>query len=188
LAVYGTAVLLGQDKVRVLTALSKLTSVEGRFEYIKSIDGITAIVDYAHTPDALLNVLSTIKEIRTGNEQLITVVGCGGDRDAAKRPEMARIAASMSDRVVLTSDNPRSEEPEAIIREMQAGIDPVLAKKTLSITDRREAIRTACALAKSGDIILVAGKGHEKYQEIKGVKHPFDDLNELKEIFNLQRS
>lgn len=187
-AVYSTAVLLGQDKVRVLTFLSKLRSVDGRFEHIKSPEGITAIVDYAHTPDALKNVLETIKEIRTGNEQVITVVGCGGDRDAGKRPEMAAIAAELSTRVILTSDNPRSENPETIIAQMAAGIDGVHHKKTLSITDRREAIRTACALAASGDIILIAGKGHEKYQEINGVKYPFDDLQEIKQTFNLQGS
>jgi UDP-N-acetylmuramoyl-L-alanyl-D-glutamate--2,6-diaminopimelate ligase len=188
LAVYAVAVLMGQDKVNTLTALSTLRSVEGRFQYLQSADKITAIVDYAHTPDALLNVLRTINELRTGNEQVITLVGCGGDRDATKRPEMARIACEMSDRVILTSDNPRSEDPEEIIREMKAGVDAVNNKKVLAITDRREAIRTACALSQSGDIILVAGKGHEKYQEIKGVKHPFDDMQELKETFNLQGS
>jgi UDP-N-acetylmuramoyl-L-alanyl-D-glutamate--2,6-diaminopimelate ligase len=184
LAVYGTAILLGEDKIRVLTAMSNLRSVEGRFQYLKSEEGVTAIVDYAHTPDALLNVLNTIRDIRTGNEQVITVVGCGGDRDKAKRPEMARIAASMSDKVILTSDNPRSEDPAQIIQEMRAGVDPADSRKVLYITDRREAIRTASMMSKSGDIILVAGKGHEKYQEIKGVKHPFDDMAELTEIFN----
>jgi UDP-N-acetylmuramoyl-L-alanyl-D-glutamate--2,6-diaminopimelate ligase len=162
--------------------------VEGRFQYIQSADKITAIVDYAHTPDALENVLKTISELRSGNEQVITLVGCGGDRDATKRPEMARIACEMSDKVILTSDNPRSEEPEEIIRQMKEGVDAVNYKKVLSITDRREAIRTACALSKPGDIILIAGKGHEKYQEIKGVKHPFDDMQEVKETFNLQGS
>jgi UDP-N-acetylmuramoyl-L-alanyl-D-glutamate--2,6-diaminopimelate ligase len=184
LAVYGTAILLGEDKIRVLTALSNLRSVEGRFQYVKSDEGVTAIVDYAHTPDALVNVLNTIRDIRTGNEQVITLVGCGGDRDKAKRPEMARIAASMSDKVILTSDNPRSEDPAQIIQEMRAGVDPADSRKVLCITDRREAIRTASMMGKSGDIILVAGKGHEKYQEIKGVKHPFDDMAELTEIFN----
>ncbi|MEX1187653.1 MAG: UDP-N-acetylmuramoyl-L-alanyl-D-glutamate--2,6-diaminopimelate ligase [Bacteroidia bacterium] len=187
-AVYATAILLGQDKLRVLTGISKLRSVEGRFEYIKSPGNVTAIVDYAHTPDALENVLETIKEIRTGNEQVITVVGCGGDRDAGKRPEMARIATELSNRVILTSDNPRTENPDEIIKQMQAGVEALHVKKTLSITDRREAIRTACALAQSGDIILIAGKGHEKYQEINGVKHLFDDLREIKETFNLQGS
>jgi UDP-N-acetylmuramoyl-L-alanyl-D-glutamate--2,6-diaminopimelate ligase len=188
LAVYGVAVLLGQDKVNTLTALSTLSSVEGRFQYVQSDNKITAIVDYAHTPDALENVLRTVAELRTGNEQVITLVGCGGDRDAAKRPEMARIACELSDKVILTSDNPRSEEPDEIIRQMKVGVDAVNAKKVLAITDRREAIRTACALSKPGDIILVAGKGHEKFQEIKGVKHPFDDMQEVKETFNLQGS
>ena len=188
LAVYSVAILMGQDKVNTLTALSTLRSVEGRFQYIQSADKITAIVDYAHTPDALENVLKTISELRSGNEQVITLVGCGGDRDATKRPEMARIACEMSDKVILTSDNPRSEEPEEIIRQMKEGVDAVNYKKVLSITDRREAIRTACALSKPGDIILIAGKGHEKYQEIKGVKHPFDDMQEVKETFNLQGS
>ncbi|MDQ3190891.1 MAG: UDP-N-acetylmuramoyl-L-alanyl-D-glutamate--2,6-diaminopimelate ligase [Bacteroidota bacterium] len=185
LAVYGTAMLLGQDKLKVMTALSSLESVEGRFQYLKSKSNITAVVDYAHTPDALMNVLKTIKEIRTGNEQVITVVGCGGDRDAAKRPVMAEIAADYSDKVILTSDNPRSEEPDAIIAEMRKGINAVNFKKTLAITDRLEAIKTACTFAKPGDIILVAGKGHEKYQEIKGVKHPFDDMEIIKDTFIL---
>ena len=183
LAVYCTAVLLKQDATHVLTALSTLNSVEGRFQYIKSDTGIIGIVDYAHTPDALKNVLETIKGIRTGNEQVISVVGCGGDRDAAKRPVMAKIACQFSNKVILTADNPRSEDPEEILNQMQAGIDPVDAKKTLRISDRREAIKTACSLAKQGDIILVAGKGHEKYQEIKGVKQPFDDFEILKETF-----
>jgi UDP-N-acetylmuramoyl-L-alanyl-D-glutamate--2,6-diaminopimelate ligase len=180
LAVYSTAVLLKQDKTNVLTALSTLNAVEGRFQQIKSTTGIIGIVDYAHTPDALKNVLETIKDIRTGNEQVITIVGCGGDRDAAKRPIMARIACDLSTRVILTSDNPRSEDPEEILNQMQKGIDPVDMKKTMRITDRKEAIRTACTFAKPGDIILIAGKGHENYQEIKGVKHPFDDFEILK--------
>ncbi|MGZ3866694.1 MAG: UDP-N-acetylmuramoyl-L-alanyl-D-glutamate--2,6-diaminopimelate ligase [Bacteroidia bacterium] len=183
LAVYTVAVLLKQDPTNVLTALSTLNSVEGRFQYIKSENGIIGIVDYAHTPDALKNVLETIKGIRTGNEQVITLCGCGGDRDSAKRPVMAQIACKYSTKVILTSDNPRSEDPEEILNQMQKGIDPVDAKKTLRITDRKEAIKTACSLAKQGDIILVAGKGHEKYQEIKGVKHPFDDFEILKETF-----
>jgi len=182
LAVYTTAVLLKQDSVNILTALSTLNAVEGRFQYLKSENGIIGIVDYAHTPDALKNVLETIKGIRTGNEQVITLVGCGGDRDAAKRPVMAQIACKFSNKVILTSDNPRSEDPEEILNQMQKGIDPVEAKKTLRISDRREAIKTACSLARQGDIILLAGKGHEKYQEIKGVKHPFDDYEILKEI------
>lgn len=183
LVVYSIAILLKQDKVQVLTTLSNLNSVEGRFQYIKSKNGIVAIVDYAHTPDALKNVLETIKDIRTGNEQVITLVGCGGDRDSAKRPIMAQIACEYSNKVVLTSDNPRSEDPEDILNQMQAGINPVEMKKTLRISDRKEAIRTAVAFAKEGDIILIAGKGHEKYQEIKGVKHPFDDFEIVKENF-----
>lgn len=183
LAVYATAVLLKQDKDQVLIALSNLDSVEGRFQYVKSQSGIIAIVDYAHTPDALKNVLETIKDIRSGNEQVITVVGCGGDRDTTKRPIMAQIACDYSSRVIFTSDNPRTEDPEEILNQMQAGINPVDAKKTLRISDRREAIKTACSFAKNGDIILVAGKGHEKYQEIKGVKHPFDDFEIVKENF-----
>lgn len=181
LAVYATAVLLKLDKTNILTALSNLNSVEGRFQYVKSPNGIIGIVDYAHTPDALKNVLETIKDIRTGNEQVITLVGCGGDRDSAKRPVMAAIACEYSNKVILTSDNPRSEDPEEILNQMQKGVNPVDVKKTLRITDRKEAIRTACTLGNAGDIILIAGKGHEKYQEIKGVKHPFDDLEILKE-------
>jgi UDP-N-acetylmuramoyl-L-alanyl-D-glutamate--2,6-diaminopimelate ligase len=184
LVVYAISQLLKQDKVQVLTTLSNLNSVEGRFQYIKSNTGIVAIIDYAHTPDALKNVLETIKDIRTGTEQVITLAGCGGDRDAAKRPVMAQIACEYSNKVILTSDNPRSENPEDILNEMQAGISPVDAKKTLRISDRKEAIRTAVAFAKEGDIILIAGKGHEKYQEIKGVKHPFDDFEIVKELFN----
>jgi len=184
LVVYAVSQLLKQDKVQVLTTLSNLNSVEGRFQYIKSKTGIVAIVDYAHTPDALKNVLETIKDIRTGNEQVITLAGCGGDRDAAKRPIMAQIACEYSNKVILTSDNPRSENPEDILNQMQAGINPADAKKTLRISDRKEAIRTAVAFAKEGDIILIAGKGHEKYQEINGVKHPFDDFEIVKEIFN----
>jgi len=181
LAVYATAIELGAEPGEALTALSKLHAVEGRFQYFKTAEGITAIVDYAHTPDALKNVLNTIHEIRTGNEKVITVVGCGGDRDKEKRPVMAKIAASMSDKTVFTSDNPRSEDPEQIIRDMQQGIDPSLSRKVLSITNRREAIRTACTMAQPGDILLVAGKGHEKYQEIQGVKHDFDDMQVLRE-------
>ena len=181
LAVYAAAVLLKQDKTNVLTALSNLNSVEGRFQYVKSEHGVIGIVDYAHTPDALKNVLETIKDIRTGNEQVITLVGCGGDRDNAKRPVMAAIACEYSNKVILTSDNPRSEDPESILDQMQKGVSPSDARKTLRITDRKEAIKTALSLSKAGDIILVAGKGHEKYQEIKGVKHPFDDFEILKE-------
>jgi UDP-N-acetylmuramoyl-L-alanyl-D-glutamate--2,6-diaminopimelate ligase len=181
LAVYATAVLLKLDKTNILTALSNLNSVEGRFQYVKSPSGIIGIVDYAHTPDALKNVLETIKDIRTGNEQVITLVGCGGDRDSAKRPVMAAIACEYSNKVILTSDNPRSEDPEEILNQMQKGVNPVDVKKTLRITDRKEAIRTACTLVNAGDIILIAGKGHEKYQEIKGIKHAFDDVEILKE-------
>lgn len=185
LAVYATAVLLKEDKTNVLTTLSSLSSVEGRFQYVRTDNGIIGIVDYAHTPDALVNVLKTIGDIRTGNEQVITVVGCGGDRDVAKRPLMAKIACDLSNKVILTSDNPRSEEPAAIIKDMQKGVDAVNNKKTISITERSEAIKTACSLAKPGDIVLVAGKGHEKYQEVKGVKHAFDDMEVLKENLKL---
>jgi UDP-N-acetylmuramoyl-L-alanyl-D-glutamate--2,6-diaminopimelate ligase len=181
LAVYATAVLLKQNTTNILTALSNLNPVEGRFQYVRSPKGVIGIVDYAHTPDALKNVLETIKDIRTGNEQVITLVGCGGDRDSAKRPVMAAIACEYSSKVILTSDNPRSEDPEEILNQMQKGINPADAKKTLRITDRREAIKAACSFSGKGDIILIAGKGHEKYQEIKGVKYDFDDLEILKE-------
>lgn len=179
LSVYGAALELKEEKLQILTTLSNLHSPDGRFQFIKTENNILGIVDYAHTPDALDNVLSTIHELRTGNEKLVTLVGCGGDRDKTKRPEMARIAAEGSDKVILTSDNPRSEEPQAIIDDMKAGLDPVLKKKAVTIIDRAEAIRTACMLVQPGDIILVAGKGHEKYQEIKGVKHDFDDMEVL---------
>ncbi|RBL92653.1 UDP-N-acetylmuramoyl-L-alanyl-D-glutamate--2,6-diaminopimelate ligase [Chitinophaga flava] len=186
LAVYGAAVLLGKDKTSVLRALSDIQGAEGRFDYIVSAhDQIIAIVDYAHTPDALKNVLATIKNLRKGHEQVITVVGCGGDRDTAKRPVMAAVAADSSDRVIFTSDNPRSEDPDAIIREMEAGVPVHQKKRVISITDRKEAIKTALTLAGKEDIILVAGKGHEKYQEIKGVKHPFDDKQVLEEVMKL---
>lgn len=182
LLVYSIAILLKENKTNVLTAISNLSSVEGRFQFIKNKQNIVGIVDYAHTPDALKNVLKTIQDIRTGNEKVITVIGCGGDRDALKRPIMAEIACSMSDKVILTSDNPRSEDPQAIVDEMKKGVDPSSARKTLSILDRKEAIKTACSLAASNDIILIAGKGHEKYQDIKGVKFPFDDMQELQEV------
>ncbi|WP_207534631.1 UDP-N-acetylmuramoyl-L-alanyl-D-glutamate--2,6-diaminopimelate ligase [Desertivirga arenae] len=185
LAVYGTAMLLEQDGTKVLTILSRLSGAEGRFDYITSPDGVIGIIDYAHTPDAVQNVLSTIQNIRKGTEQVITIIGCGGDRDRTKRPVMAQVASEWSDKVILTSDNPRSEEPEAILEEMEAGLTLTNRKKVLTIADRREAIRTACHLAKAGDIILLAGKGHEKYQEIKGVKYPFDDKAILTEQFNL---
>lgn len=186
LAVYATAILLNADREQVLTTLSTMNSVEGRFEYIRSQDDVTGIVDYAHTPDALQNVLSTIHNIRNGGESIITVVGCGGDRDAAKRPVMAKIACEMSEKVILTSDNPRSEEPEEILKEMMKGVELMYQRKVLSIVNRREAIKTANMLAQPGDIILVAGKGHEKYQEIKGVRHHFDDKEELAAFFVLR--
>lgn len=186
LAVFGAAVLLGDDKDAVLAALSNLQGAEGRFDYIVSKnDRIIGIVDYAHTPDALINVLATIKNLRQGHEQIITVVGCGGDRDTTKRPIMGEVAAEHSDKAIFTSDNPRSEDPSAIIREMEAGVNVAQRKKTLSITDRHEAIKTAVSLAKPEDIILIAGKGHEKYQEIHGVKHPFDDKQVLRELLEL---
>lgn len=185
LAVYAVARLLGQDEMAVLTQISTLSPPEGRFQYLKSANDITAIVDYAHTPDALKNVLNTIKDIRTGNEKVITVVGCGGDRDKGKRPLMAAIACDLSDKVVITSDNPRSEEPEQIIREMMGGVEPDQMKKVMTLTNRREAIRAACMMAEGGDIILIAGKGHEKYQEIKGEKFHFDDLEEVQKSFKL---
>lgn len=186
LAVYGAAVLLEEDKDRVLAALSIIQGAEGRFDYIISKNQrVIGIVDYAHTPDALLNVLATIKNLRQGHEQIITVVGCGGDRDTAKRPVMGEVAAEHSDKVIFTSDNPRSEEPGEIIRQMEAGVAVHQRKKTISIADRREAIKTACSFANQEDIILVAGKGHEKYQEISGVKHPFDDKQVLQEMFEL---
>ena len=185
LAVYAAGVLLGEDAMKVLTILSNATPVEGRFEYITSSGHITGIVDYAHTPDALQNVLTTIRDIRTGNEQVITVVGCGGDRDSAKRPIMARLACELSDKVILTSDNPRSEDPQDILDQMKKGVPIHHQSRALMVADRREAIRVACSMAKPGDIILVAGKGHEKYQEIKGVRHPFDDKQVLNETFKM---
>lgn len=185
LAVYGAAVLLGQDKESVLKVLSRLSGAEGRFDYFISSNKVIGIVDYAHTPDAIQNVLSTIKDIRKGNEQVITVIGCGGDRDKTKRPVMATVACDWSDKVILTSDNPRSEEPDQIIRDMQSGITPDQQRKAFAITDRKEAIKAACHLAQPDDIILLAGKGHEKYQEIKGIKYPFDDKQILAEQFKL---
>nr|WP_090699331.1 UDP-N-acetylmuramoyl-L-alanyl-D-glutamate--2,6-diaminopimelate ligase [Daejeonella rubra] len=185
LAVYAAALLLEQDRLKVLTSLSRLSGAEGRFDYMISPSGIIGIVDYAHTPDAVQNVLSTIQDIRKGTEQVITVIGCGGDRDKTKRPIMAQVACDWSNKVILTSDNPRTEVPEQIIRDMEAGVMPQNKRKALSITDRKEAIRTACHLAKPGDIIVVAGKGHEKYQDIGGVKLPFDDKEILTEFLNL---
>jgi UDP-N-acetylmuramoyl-L-alanyl-D-glutamate--2,6-diaminopimelate ligase len=184
LAVYGVSQLLEEDQIEVLRIISNLDSVEGRFQYFRSTSGITAIVDYAHTPDALENVLHTVANIRKGSEQVLTVVGCGGDRDSEKRPKMAAIACKMSDRVILTSDNPRSEDPQHILNQMMEGVESQFFKKTLTIPDRKEAIKTAISLANKGDILLIAGKGHEKYQEIKGVKYDFDDLRILKELFN----
>jgi len=183
LAVFGVSQELGEDETEVLTVLSQLESVDGRFEYIRSEGGVIAIVDYAHTPDALDNVLRTIENIRTKNETVYTVVGCGGDRDKAKRPVMASIACDRSDKVILTSDNPRSEDPNSIINEMMEGVDGLNFKKTLSIVDREQAIKTAASMAEKDDIILIAGKGHEKYQEIDGVRHDFDDLKTIKELF-----
>lgn len=185
LSAYATGVLLGYDKMEVLTALSSINPVAGRFQYVISPDQVTAIIDYAHTPDALKNVLKTVEDIRTRNEEVITVVGCGGNRDATKRPEMARIACKFSDRVIFTSDNPRNEDPEAIIQDMQAGVEPQDYRKTNVIVNRKEAIKMACSIARKGDIILIAGKGHEKYQEIKGERFPFDDLAIVNDTFKL---
>lgn len=183
LAVYAAAMLLDQDRSKVLVSLSKLSGAEGRFDYIVAPNKVIGIVDYAHTPDAVQNVLSTVHDIRKGNEKVITVIGCGGDRDKSKRPVMAKVASEWSDKVILTSDNPRSEDPGQIIKDMEAGIDPAFKRHTVSIADRREAIKTACLFAQPGDIILLAGKGHEKYQEINGVKNHFDDMEELENQF-----
>jgi len=182
-AVFGTAVLLGQDEIEVLRIISSLHSVSGRFETLHSPAGFTAIVDYAHTPDALTNVIDTINQILQGNGRLITVVGCGGNRDKGKRPMMAREAVNGSWKAILTSDNPRFEEPQDILNDMLAGLDVVDKAKSLTIVDRREAIRTACALAQPGDVVLVAGKGHEDYQIIQGVKYHFDDKEVVRECF-----
>ncbi len=182
LAIYAVAVELGIEQFEALRLLSELESVSGRFQFIVSDSKITAIVDYAHTPDALENVLQTIENIRTKNEQLITVVGCGGDRDKTKRPVMANIASTLSDKAIFTSDNPRTENPEIIIQEMEKGVEPQNFKKTISILDRKQAIKTACQLANPNDIILIAGKGHETYQEINGVKYDFDDLQIVTEL------
>lgn len=184
-AIYAVAILLLQEKTQTLTLLSGLDAAEGRFESIKDDKNIVAIIDYAHTPDALKNVLSTINQIQQGSGKVITVVGAGGDRDKTKRPEMAKIAADMSSRVILTSDNPRSENPETIINEMAAGIDISKKQKVLIIENRKEAIKTAYALASAGDIILIAGKGHEKYQDIKGIKYPFDDKQIIKDLMKM---
>ena len=185
LSVYAVANQFGFEDYEVLTALSMLTAAEGRFQYFQSQEKITAIVDYAHTDDALKNVISTINNIRKNTEQLITVIGCGGNRDKTKRPLIAQVACNLSNQVILTADNPRSENPDAIIEDMLAGLDSVQQKKVLVITDRKQAIKTACRLANANDIVLVAGKGHEKYQEINGEKFPFDDLEELKQSLNI---
>ncbi|MBS1626334.1 MAG: UDP-N-acetylmuramoyl-L-alanyl-D-glutamate--2,6-diaminopimelate ligase [Bacteroidetes bacterium] len=185
LAVYGAAVCLHQKPDDVLTALSLLTGAEGRFDYIISKQLIIGIIDYAHTPDALENVLMTIKKLRKGHEKIITVVGCGGDRDKTKRPIMAQTACDLSDKVILTSDNPRTENPLEIIADMEHGLTTAAKKKYISISDRKEAIKTAVSLANAEDIILIAGKGHEKYQDVNGIKHPFDDKEKLKQMFEL---
>jgi UDP-N-acetylmuramoyl-L-alanyl-D-glutamate--2,6-diaminopimelate ligase len=186
LAVYGAACCLGEEKAEILRNLSVLSGAEGRFDYmISPKEKIVGIVDYAHTPDALENVLSTIRKLRRNDERIITVVGCGGDRDKTKRPIMGEVACQLSDRVVFTSDNPRSEEAEAILKDMETGLNTAARKKFVSISDRKEAIKTAVSLSQTADIVLVAGKGHEKYQEIKGVKYPFDDKAVLREIFEL---
>ena len=183
-AIIATAELLGLEKLETLTIISELESVSGRFEYVISEDGITAIIDYAHTPDALKNVLETINDIRTGNEKVITVVGCGGDRDQTKRPKMAHIASQLSSQAIFTSDNPRTENPQTILDEMEVGVASENYRKTLTVLDRRQAIKTACKLSEVGDIILIAGKGHEDYQEINGIRAHFDDLEEVKNCFN----
>jgi UDP-N-acetylmuramoyl-L-alanyl-D-glutamate--2,6-diaminopimelate ligase len=185
LAVYATAIRLEQNKDEVLTVISNLYPVQGRFETVRSLDGKLAIIDYAHTPDALKNVLGAISEIRTRNEQVITVVGAGGDRDKTKRPEMANEAVLASDKVILTSDNPRTENPAQIIKDMEAGVAAKYKNKVVSIENRREAIKTAALIAQPGDIILIAGKGHENYQEINGVKHHFDDKEEIENCFGI---
>ena len=185
LAVFGAAVLLGKREEDVLIALSTLHPVAGRFDAVRSPQGYTAIVDYAHTPDALANVLNAIHGVLEGRGKVITVVGAGGNRDKGKRPLMAQEAARQSDRLIITSDNPRFEEPQDIMNDMLAGLSKEDLQKTLAIADRREAIRTACMLAQKGDVVLVAGKGHEDYQEIKGVKHHFDDKEEVRKAFSV---
>lgn len=184
LAVYSTAILLQQNKEEILIGISKLSGVEGRFDIIRSASGITAIIDYAHTPDALKNIIETINSIRTHNEELITVVGAGGNRDKSKRPTMANVASLLSTRIILTSDNPRDEDPKQILEDMRKGVDPAKKKMVMVITDRSEAITTAFNIAKPGDMILIAGKGHEKYQEIKGTKYPFDDKKIIAELMD----
>jgi len=186
LAVYAAALLLGQEKEEVLRIMSSMDTVEGRFQYLQSPSGVTAVIDYAHTPDAIRNVLKAIGQIRKGNEKVIAVIGAGGNRDKSKRPEMAKAAAIMSDRLILTSDNPRFEEPGDIINDMMAGLDETMLGRTIVQPDRREAIKTACMIAQRGDIVLVAGKGHETYQEIKGIKNHFSDHEVLSELFALK--
>lgn len=186
LAVYGAAICLDEDKAHILQCLSNITGAEGRFDYIISPkEKVIGIVDYAHTPDALVNVLSTIKKLKQGHGQLITVVGCGGDRDRTKRPIMGEVACEHSDKVIFTSDNPRSEDPQQILNEMETGLNSAAKRKYISIVDRKQAIKTAVDMSKPEDIVLIAGKGHEKYQEIKGVKHHFDDKEVLKEMFQM---
>jgi UDP-N-acetylmuramoyl-L-alanyl-D-glutamate--2,6-diaminopimelate ligase len=186
LAVYGAAICLGKDKQEILLALSNMDGAEGRFDYsISANEKVVGIIDYAHTPDALINVLATIKNLRQGFEKIITVVGCGGNRDKTKRPIMAEVACEYSDKVIFTSDNPRNEDPLDIIKDMEAGVGVAARKKYISIADRREAIKTAVSLSNKEDIILIAGKGHEKYQEVNGVKNDFDDKKILKEMFEL---
>ena len=182
LAVYGTARVLGEEPEDILVAMSTLGSVSGRLEPVRSADGFTAVIDYAHTPDALANALNAIHEVMNGRGRVITVCGAGGNRDKGKRPLMASEAAERSDRVIITSDNPRFEDPQDIINDMLAGLDRQQMKKTVAIADRREAIRTACMMAQKGDVILIAGKGHEDYQEIRGVKHHFDDKEVVREF------
>ena len=184
-AIIGVAYELGLEKIEILTIISQLESVSGRFEYLVSDNGVIAIVDYAHTPDALKNVLKTINDIRTNNEKLITVIGCGGDRDKTKRPKMAHIASQLSNQAIFTSDNPRTENPETILEEMEIGVSAENLKKIITISDRRQAIKTACKFSETGDILLIAGKGHENYQEIRGERFHFDDLVEVKKYFNL---
>ena len=184
-AIIGTAYELGLEKLEVLTIVSQLESVSGRFEYLVSDTGVIAIIDYAHTPDALKNVLETINDIRSDNEKLITVIGCGGDRDKTKRPKMAHIASQLSTQVIFTSDNPRTENPDTILEQMEVGVLAENLKKTITISDRRQAIKTACKFSEAGDILLIAGKGHENYQEINGERIHFDDLVEVKKCFNL---
>jgi UDP-N-acetylmuramoyl-L-alanyl-D-glutamate--2,6-diaminopimelate ligase len=186
LAVYGAAICLGEDKHEVLRCLSVLSGAEGRFDYITSRnEKVIGIIDYAHTPDALVNVLSTIQKLKKGYEHVITVVGCGGDRDKTKRPVMAEVACEHSDRVIFTSDNPRSEDPAEILKDMEVGLNTAAKRKYIAIVDRKEAIKTAVSFSKPEDIVLIAGKGHEKYQDIKGVKYPFDDKAVLKDVFEM---